>query len=155
MDVVPGEAVEVVVDTDSDYANDPDDAKSISGYITFMDGNDISCGSRKQDINAQSSTEAEYIAMNEGVKDIVWMGGLLDELRWSGTTPLLRGDNQAVLYLTEKSGKHAATKHIKNKYHLIRHLVEAEELQIKQVPTDDNTAHGENIGQRKIHQVHS
>ncbi|KAE8906206.1 hypothetical protein PF005_g21427 [Phytophthora fragariae] len=81
MDVVLREKVEVVVYTDSDYANDPDDAKSISGYITYLDGNVISYGSRKQGINAQSSTEAEYISMNEGVKDILWMDGLLEELR--------------------------------------------------------------------------
>ncbi|KAE8969750.1 hypothetical protein PR001_g27405 [Phytophthora rubi] len=140
MDVVLGEKVEVTVYTDSDYANDPDDAKSISGYITYLDGNVISYGSRKQGINAQSSTEAEYIAMNEGVKDILWMDGLIEELRWPAATPLLRGDNQAALYLTAKPGKHSATKHIKNKFHLIRHLVEEGVLRTLHVSTDDNTA---------------
>ncbi|KAE9347949.1 hypothetical protein PF008_g7577 [Phytophthora fragariae] len=81
MDVIPGNNVSIAVFTDSDYANDPDDSKSLSGYITFLDGNVISYSSRKQGINAQSSTEAEYIAKNEGVKGILWIVGLCEELR--------------------------------------------------------------------------
>ncbi|RAW25625.1 hypothetical protein PC110_g17962 [Phytophthora cactorum] len=104
MNVIPGKDVDISVFTDSDYANDPDDAKSISGYVTFLDGNVISYGSRKQGINAQSSTEAEYVAMNEGVKDILWIVGLCEELKWPAVTPLLRGDNQAALCLAEKPG---------------------------------------------------
>ncbi|KAE9170869.1 hypothetical protein PF005_g27386 [Phytophthora fragariae] len=140
MDVIPGNNVSITVFTDSDYANDPDDSKSVSGYITFLDGNVISYGSRKQGINAQSSTEAEYIAMNEGVKDILWIVGLCAELRWPASTPMLRGDNQAALYLAEKPGKHSNTKHINNKYHLVRHLVEDGKLRTLHVPTNDNTA---------------
>ncbi|KAE9094861.1 hypothetical protein PF007_g17611 [Phytophthora fragariae] len=140
MDVVPGNNVAISVFTDSDYANDPDDSKSVCGYVTFLDGNVISYGSRKQGINAQSSTEAEYIAMNEGVRDVLWIVGLCEELHWPATTPLLRGDNQAALYLTEKPGKHSNTKHINNKYHLVRHLVEDGKLRILHVPTNDNTA---------------
>ncbi|OWY97828.1 Retrotransposon Tca5 Polyprotein [Phytophthora megakarya] len=55
--------------------------ESISGYITFLDGNAISYGSRKQGTNAHSSTETEYVDMNERVKDILWTDGLLEELR--------------------------------------------------------------------------
>lgn len=140
MDVLPGTEVSVTAFTDSDYANDPDDSKSVSGYITLLDGNVISYGSRKQGVNAQSSTEAEYIAMNEGVKDLLWIIGLCEELKWPTSTPLLRGDNQAALYLTEKPGKHSNTKHICNKFHLVRHLVEDGKMRTLHVPTDSNTA---------------
>jgi hypothetical protein len=140
MDVIPGDDVCIPVFTDSDYANDPADAKSVSGNVTYLDGNVISYGSRKQGINVQSSTEAEYIAMNEGVRDVLWVVGLCEELGWRRNTPLLRGDNQAALYLTRKPGKHSRTKHIANKFHLVRHLVEAGELCTKHVGTNDNTA---------------
>jgi len=64
MDVVEGPGVAVRCFTDADSANDPADCKSVSG-------NAISYASRKQAINAQSTAEAEYIAMSEGVKDIL------------------------------------------------------------------------------------
>ncbi|OWZ00845.1 Integrase, catalytic core protein, partial [Phytophthora megakarya] len=134
------EHVEIMIYTDCDYANDPDDAKSISGYITFQDGNAISYGSRKQGTNAHSSTETEYVDMNERVKDILWTDGLLEEVRWPAATPLLRGDNQAVLYLAKKPGKPSASKHIQNKIHLIRYLVEDCMLRTLHMPTNDNTA---------------
>lgn len=38
--------------TDSDYADDPDDTKPVSGYVMYLDGNVISFGSRKQGTNA-------------------------------------------------------------------------------------------------------
>ncbi|KAE9347948.1 hypothetical protein PF008_g7578 [Phytophthora fragariae] len=53
---------------------------------------------------------------------------------------MLRGDNQAALYRAEKPGKHSNTKHINNKYHLVRHLVEDDKLSTLHVPTNDNTA---------------
>ncbi|KAE9076984.1 hypothetical protein PF010_g23681 [Phytophthora fragariae] len=75
-----GSRVTVTCFMDVDYANDVDDRKSISGYVTMLDGNVVSYASRKQEINAQSTTEAEYVAMNEGTKDLLWMLGLCLEL---------------------------------------------------------------------------
>jgi hypothetical protein len=67
---------------DADYANDPDDYKSVSGYVTILDGNAVSYSSRTQPINAQSTCtcEAEYIAMNDCTRDLLWFEDRLDEL---------------------------------------------------------------------------
>lgn len=35
----------------------------------MLDGNTVSFGSRKRPVNAQSTTEAEYIAMNVAERD--------------------------------------------------------------------------------------
>ncbi|OWZ14254.1 polyprotein [Phytophthora megakarya] len=51
--------------TGADYANDDADRKNISGYVTMLNGNVVSYVSRKQKINAQSTTETEYVAMND------------------------------------------------------------------------------------------
>ncbi|KAE9037945.1 hypothetical protein PR001_g8167 [Phytophthora rubi] len=89
-----GSRVTVTCFTDADYANDVDNRKSISGYVTMLDGNVVSYASRKQEINAQSTTEAEYVAMNEGTKDLLWMSGLCLELNWEVEGPVLYGDNR-------------------------------------------------------------
>lgn len=48
--------------SDSDYASDVDKRRSCTGYDFVMQGGAVTWNSRRQDIVAQSSTEAEYIA---------------------------------------------------------------------------------------------
>ena len=55
--------------TDSDYAGDRHTYKSTSGYVSFLAGGPISWQSKRQSVVAQSSTEAEYIAMSELAKE--------------------------------------------------------------------------------------
>jgi len=47
--------------TDSDFAGDPDDRKSTSGYVFMLAGGAITWRARKQPLVAFSTVEAEYI----------------------------------------------------------------------------------------------
>ncbi|MBW0563614.1 hypothetical protein O181_103329 [Austropuccinia psidii MF-1] len=49
---------------DTDYANDKEERKSVSGYVILAFSNPICWLSKKQSVVAQFTTEAEYIAMN-------------------------------------------------------------------------------------------
>jgi hypothetical protein len=108
MDVAYKKDVDITAFSDADYANDPVDRRGIRGDVTLLDGNVISYASRKQEINAQSTTEAEYIAMSEATKDVLWLTGLCDEFRWKHGVPMLCGDNQASIYLSAKPGNTAS-----------------------------------------------
>lgn len=91
MNVKTGPSFELMTYSDADYANDPADRRSISGYVTMIDGNVISYASKKQEINAMSTCEAEYVAMTEAAKDILWLQGLCSELAWEHPVPLMLG----------------------------------------------------------------
>ena len=55
--------------TDSNYTGDRDIYRSTSGYISFMAGGLVLWQSKRQSVVAQSSTEAEYIALSESAKE--------------------------------------------------------------------------------------
>ncbi|KAE9069994.1 hypothetical protein PF007_g27102 [Phytophthora fragariae] len=126
--------------SDADYANDKEDRQSVSGYVTMVNGSVVSYGSRKQGLNAQSTMESEYIAMNEGARDIMWLRGLCDELRRRYDTPKLWCDNTAVIALSKKPGKHNGSKHIENRFHYVRNLEDRELLEVQHCRTDQMTA---------------
>ncbi|GMF43829.1 unnamed protein product [Phytophthora fragariaefolia] len=139
-DVSKGTSAELVIYADANYANDPANRRSISGYVTILDGNVISYGSRKQEINAMSTCEVEYVAMPEAAKDILWLQGLCKELAWLHPVPLMFGDNEGTIELSVKPGKHSKTKHIEKKYHMVRRNVELKRMSVKHCGTEDMIA---------------
>jgi len=131
--------------TDSDYAGDRDTYRSTSGYVTFVAGGPVSWQSKRQSVVAQSSTEAEYIAMSESAKEGAWIRYLLEGLEYKGQDldPItLYGDNQGALSLAENPTFHRGSKHIAVRYHLIRQEVEEGRLQLAYIPTDCMPADG-------------
>nr|GEU42904.1 retrotransposon protein, putative, Ty1-copia subclass [Tanacetum cinerariifolium] len=69
----------VVGYADSDYAGDLDARKSLSSYIFYHCGSAISWYSSLQAITTLSTTEAEYISSTEGVKEAIWLRGMINE----------------------------------------------------------------------------
>ena len=65
---------------DADMAGDVDSRKSTSGYLITFSGVVVSWQSRLQKCVALSTTEAEYIAIIETSKDLLWMKKFLQEL---------------------------------------------------------------------------
>jgi hypothetical protein len=66
--------------TDSDYVSSIEDRKSISGYVFKYGDCSISWNSSKQKTADLSSTEAEYVALTNAIKEGVWLKQLLTEL---------------------------------------------------------------------------
>ena len=63
----------LAVYADSDYAGDLSDRKSTSGYVLLKNGAAISWKSKKQSVVAQSTAEAEYIALFFAVQETIWI----------------------------------------------------------------------------------
>jgi len=59
--------------SNADWASDEKDRKSISGYCFFFLDSLVSWSSRKQQIVSTSSTESEYYALTNAIKEAIWI----------------------------------------------------------------------------------
>ncbi|RVW96915.1 Retrovirus-related Pol polyprotein from transposon TNT 1-94 [Vitis vinifera] len=73
---------QVVGYTDADWAGSPTIDVPLQGTVFFIGGNLISWKSKKQDVVAKSSAEAEYRAMALATCELIWLRHLLRELRF-------------------------------------------------------------------------
>ncbi|KAL3634075.1 hypothetical protein CASFOL_021129 [Castilleja foliolosa] len=127
--------------SDSDWASDIDDRRSISGHCVYIGGNLVSWSSKKQNCVSRSSTEAEYRSLAQVVSEVSWIRYLLDELSVSQTrVPHIWIDNQSAIYLSSNPILHARTKHIELDFHFIREKVAAGSIQVNYVPSFDQNA---------------
>ena len=93
-----------------------------------------------QSVTTLSTTEAEYIAASEGVKEATWLRGLVIELGVQQDTTVVYFDSQSAIHLTKNDAYHSRTKHISVKYHYVRDTVAAGDIVVKKVHTSENPA---------------
>jgi len=126
---------------DADYASDALTRKSTTGYVVTINGSPTSWCSRLQQSVAQSTTEAEYVAIAECSKDIIWYQQLFAELNIKNEKPTtIFSDNQGAILLTKNSIFHKRTKHIDIRFHFIRELQNDGRIKVKYVPTKEQPA---------------
>ena len=130
----PNKGIIAYVDADWGLQNH---CHSISGHIVSFAGMLVAWGSKKQSIVALSSTEAEYVAMTNVLKDILWLRNLIAEIHVPITTPTpLHCDNQGAIALTLNNKFHLQMKHIDIRYHFIQEAVENDHVLPLYCPTD-------------------
>jgi hypothetical protein len=79
---------------DSDWAQDPDLRRSITGYVVDVAGGSVSWASKKQPTVALSTVKAKYIATSNATKEAIWLccKGNLNNLRRELHLSLAKGN---------------------------------------------------------------
>ena len=133
-----GDTCQISGFVDSDYAGDLDRRRSTTGYVFKIHGAPVSWRSMLQATVALSTTEAEYMAMAEGVKEALWLRGLLDDLGLKQDCVNLNCDSQSAIHLAKNQVHHARTKHIDVRYHFVRDVIEEGSISLIKVHTNEN-----------------
>ena len=100
--------------SDADWASDHGDRRSTSGFVCFLGPSVISYGSKKQNIVALSTCEAELIAASQATRqETLWLRQVLSELGTvSRGATLLHVDNQSTIGLATNPMTTQRSKHI-------------------------------------------
>jgi hypothetical protein len=119
----PINQVNFVSFVDASWASCHITTKSTTGYLILWNNNLISWRSNKQSTTSLSSTEAEYIAITEVTKELLWLKMVIDSaLKLPITLPLkIFEDNQGTILLANNESNHSAfkTKHMNLCFHFI------------------------------------
>jgi hypothetical protein len=121
---------------DANWARDLDNRRSTTGILVKLNGCAIAWKSRMQQSVAFSTAEAEYYALGDAAKELLWLRQMLKELGFeqeSGT--LLLGDNQAANITTKNNTHHSRMKHIDVRHHGIKESVERKQIAVRWCPT--------------------
>ena len=93
-----------------------------------------------QHVVALSTTEAEYIAITETVKEALCLKGIINELGLQQECINVHCDSQSAIYLTKNSMYHERTKHIDVKLHFIKNIIDKGFVTMKKISTLMNLA---------------
>ncbi|KAK3007322.1 hypothetical protein RJ639_016738 [Escallonia herrerae] len=131
----------LLVYSDSDWAGDPTDRTSTTGYVTYLGSTPISWCSKKQRSVSRSSTEAEYRAVAAALAETNWLTNLLRELRFPlKAIPRILCDNVGTTYICENPVFHSKMKHIAIDFHFVRDQVQRKEVEVKHLHSADQVA---------------
>ncbi|XP_071909529.1 uncharacterized mitochondrial protein AtMg00810-like [Coffea arabica] len=109
--------------SDSDWAGCADDMRSTSGYCFTFGSGIFSWCSKKQDVIAQSTAEAEYVAAAAAVNQALWIRKLMTDLhmKQEDCTQIFV-DNEAAISISNNPVFHGKTKHFKIKLYFLREV---------------------------------
>ena len=131
----------LIVFTDADWAGNPVDHRSTTGFLVFLGNNLITWASKKQPTASRSSTEAEYRSLTLGAAEVAWIRMLLCDLHiFLASCPTLWCDNTSAISLASNPVFHTRAKHVEVNYHFVREHVVRGDLKVQFIPTIDQLA---------------
>ena len=127
--------------SDSDFASDKETRISIFGYIIYFCGIPIAWRSKGMKSVVLSTTEAEYMALSEVVKELKFIVQLLQTMNVEVELPItVHVDNVGAIWLSNNRTTSDRTKHIDIRTSFVKEYQENGKIIINFVKSEDNEA---------------
>ena len=117
--------------------------KSRTGYVITVGGTPVDWHSKKQEIVALSTADAEYISMAKVAQAIHFVRDVLEFMTKDVIEKpiIVKADSQAALCIVENpSTVHGRSKHIRVRYHFVRDLVAEKVIKFEWTSSETNAA---------------
>lgn len=127
--------------SDADWSSDTTDRKSNTGYVFQIGGATICWTSRKQTGVALSSMEAEYVALSEACRELLWLRKLLEDfgLKQDGPTIVFEDNISCIDFITvDRTSRRS--KHIDTRRFFAKDLSEKGLVSIRYCPSESMVA---------------
>jgi len=125
--------------SDADFAGNKETQISVTGYVMYFMNVPICWRSREQKRVTLSTTEAEYVACSEVVKDLLFIVYLLRHMKIEVELLIrVNVDNIGVIFLAENQNSSDCTKHVDIRYHFIRQYIKDGTIMIEFVRSSEN-----------------
>ena len=158
----PGSKLKIVGYSDADWGGDYQTRHSTTGYVFTIEDTAkpystacaISWQSRLQRTTALSSCEAEYMALKETFKEMLYIRQLCQDIPafQEISANQVYTDSQSAILLANNPQYHHKTKHVDIQYHFVRELVLNHVIQLTHIGTDQQIADGltKSLSQQKF-----
>ena len=123
----------------SDFANDKDTRYSVYGYIIYFCDIPVAWKSKSMKSVVLSTTEEEYVAVSEVVKEIKVLYQMLRSMEIKGPLPIkVQVDNVGAVWLANNSSVSERTKHVDLRAHFVRDMIKDQVIEINFVKSAEN-----------------
>jgi Reverse transcriptase (RNA-dependent DNA polymerase)/gag-polypeptide of LTR copia-type/Integrase core domain/GAG-pre-integrase domain len=127
--------------SDADWGADLIARRSRTGFVFMIGMGAVAWESKLQHTAAQSTMEAEYMAVAMATKEALWIRKFLSEVGQTQLTSTpIWVDNQASISLIQNPVQHSKAKHMDLRMHFIRDEVQSGSVVVKYVPDKSNVA---------------
>ena len=134
---------QIVLWSDSDWGADKDNRLSVSGLALFVNNVLVAWRSKQQKCAALSSSEAEFVAVSEAVKEVLFVLQVLNSVGIQVQTPVIvRVDNMGAIFMSDNATSSTRTRHIDIRWHFTRNLVKDKVIEIIFCKSAENKADG-------------
>jgi len=126
---------------DSSYAVHPD-MKSHTGVFMSIGKGGGYTASRKQKLNTKSSTEAELVAIDDAMGQVLWTRHFLADQGIPVPVTTIYQDNKSTILLSEngKASSSKRTKHLDVRYYFVTDCIKRGEVKVAYCPTENMLA---------------
>ena len=125
---------------DANFASDTETRRSTTGFVFTLAGGAITWSSKLQPTVAVSTSEAEYMAAAQTVKEALWLKTLLSDFGIRAGAQKIYCDTQGAIKLLKHSTASIRSKHIDVLHHFARDRVMRKEVSFEYCSTESMVA---------------